>query len=206
MTRTLPALVLALLAGAAIVRPAGAQNAVTHEFVFPADQVTLSPVQGGTRVRVRGGTAERLAGRPDLPAVPEAIDVPVGYRVVRVEVAQLETQTIAEHVSVETSLQIPLNGGPERRSLPDPAIYASANFLPESPVRFGYEGFQRDRNVAWLMVTPARWQPTSGRLERVSRLVVRLVLAPSAARPLERLRVVPEWEGARGGPSARTLA
>ena len=198
-----------LVAGLLIVAPAGASPLLTREFRYAAERVTLTREAGYTRVRVDGAPPEWRAGRPDLPRLSERVEVPAGLHVVRLEVAELETAPLADDAIVAPALEVRGDDVPPRATTPDAALYAAAGMQPETPVTLGYQGFERGNTVALLLVSPVRWSAAEHRLERVSRLVVRLVLEPTPARPLARERVVPEWEDARpmfSGPPASPAA
>lgn len=202
------ALVLATFpAGARAVTVTRGPAASTQEceFRFGPDQVRLIRAGGRTRVTVDRGAVEERPGLPDLPSVGETVEVPTGMRVVGVEVLELESAPLATDAAIAPALKIKPGLEPEERTAPDAAAYARPGFQPEVPIVVGYQGTQRERNLVALQVWPVRWDAATGRLERVSRLRVRLNLEPGGPQPLERLRVVPEWEGgARAAASARS--
>ncbi|OGF15196.1 MAG: hypothetical protein A2W00_06255 [Candidatus Eisenbacteria bacterium RBG_16_71_46] len=185
----------------AVAAPSWAATALEREYRFEADQLTLSTRDGETRVLVSGGQPEFTPGAPDLPWIVAQVELPSGVRASRVVVLALETAPLAEAARVPTAVR-PLPGlGPIERSAPDPAIYAADRFTPEQPVRLGLQGLERGVNVASVLLCPARWNPQSGRLERISRLRVRIELESAGAVPVPRERVVPAWEQ----PSGRRL-
>ena len=181
----------------AVTAPRGpATTVLEREFRYGPEQVRLRRAQGQTRIELAGGLPEDRAGLPDLPSRSEVVEVPGGMRVAGVDVLELETVPLGADAAVPPALKIQPGIGPEERTAPDAAAYARAGFQPEVPVRVGYQGTQRERNLVMLQVWPVRLDAPGGRLERVSRLRVRLRLESDGPRPLERLRVVPEWEGA----------
>ncbi len=202
--------VVAMVIGLALAPRADATTVLTREFRYEPDRVSLSRNAGITEVQVVGGTPERRPGYPDLPALMERVEIPADMRVARIEVARLETETMGEDVNIAPAIQVTRGLGPELRTARDPAFYERDGYRPDVPVTLGYQGFERERHIVTLQVTPLRWSPTSGRLERVTRLVVRLVLEPSERRPLALERIVPDWEDsrppARGGSVARTVS
>jgi hypothetical protein len=192
---------------AATVTRGPAVSAQEFEFHYGPNQVWATRSDGKTRVEAGRGALEERPGQPDLPSVSENVEVPAGMRVTGVEVLELETVPLADDASVPPALKIKPGLEPEERTAPDAASYARVGFQPEIPVRVGYQGMQRERNVVALQVWPARWDPSTRRLERVSRLRVRLKLEPGGPQALQRYRAVPQWEGTPGvAPSARANA
>ena len=166
-----------------------------REFRYEAERFRLTPqADGTTRVTLRGAAREEAAGHPDLPLIGERIELPVGLRLAEVRVVGLETASLASGVRVPSAERPRRDGDGVERTAPDPAVYGSSGFVPATVARVGLQGFERGRNVAYVVIAPARWSPATGELERVERIRLQLVLEPDAARPLERERVVPEWE------------
>ena len=194
---------LPVMAHAASLPPhAGA--AIEREFRYGPESVRTFVRSGLTLVEAPRGLPEARAGLPDLPSLNETVEVPAGMRAVGVDVLELETVPLSDHADLPPALKLARDALPDERTSRDPAAYARAGFQPEVPVRVGYQGTMREHNLVMLEVRPARWDASTGRLERVSRLRVRLRLEPGGPRPLERQRVVPEWEG--GAPAAPARA
>ena len=193
------AILLAALSG-----PAAASTTLEREFRYAATRFGLTlNVDGTTQVGMSAATRDYTPGRPDLPLVGERIELPVGLRLAGVEVLGLETASLARSVRMPGAQLLRPDSDVVERTAPDPAIFARPGFYPEVPVQVGAQGFERGRNIAHVVVSPVRWDPATGDLERIERVRVRLVLEPTPERPLERLRVVPEWEGAGdAGPAA----
>ncbi|MBI5710352.1 MAG: VCBS repeat-containing protein [Candidatus Eisenbacteria bacterium] len=190
------------LLASVLVGVAPAATTLEREFRYGPERFALVRLADGTTaVEMPGAIHEFTAGRPDLPQQGEVLELPAGMRVTAVEVVTLETAPLAAGVRMASAIVTRPGVEPVERSAPDPAWYQRSGFEPGVPVRLGVQGFARGREVATLNVTPLRWDPASGVLERVSRLRVRLTLEAAAERPLERQRIVPEWErGDAAGP------
>jgi len=66
---------------------------------------------------------------------------------------------------------------------------------PGTPVALGQQGSERGSDVAYLRVTPVRWDAVSGRLELVRSMKVRITVEPvSDPGVVKRERIVREWE------------
>jgi Peptidase family C25/FG-GAP-like repeat/Propeptide_C25 len=165
-----------------------------HEFRYSPDRFSLAPENGTSRVSVTDAVPETRAGHPDLPRVEERIEIPVDMRVSAVEVVSVDFAPLADAVTIAPARAVSRETGPERVTTPDPALYARSAPQPDVPVELGYQGYERGRRFAWVQVTPLRWSATSGRLERVSRITVRLELEPTTDHPLVRQRVVTRAE------------
>ncbi|HEY6867547.1 MAG TPA: C25 family cysteine peptidase, partial [Candidatus Eisenbacteria bacterium] len=191
---------LAVPAHAATVPPHSG-SVIEREFRYGPESVRTVVHAGLTLVEAPRGVPEERPGLPDLPALSETVEVPAGMQAVGVDVLEMETVPLAEHADLPSSPKISPEALPDERTPRDARAFARAGFQPEVPVRVGYQGTMREHNLVMLEVRPARWDASTGRLERVSRLRVRLRLEPGGPVPLERQRIVPEWEG-----GARTAA
>ena len=96
---------------------------------------------------------ELRPGRPDLPSTVEIIDVPDGMRVSGVHVIDLQTAPLASGVKLVSAAKVKPGLGPIERTTPDLAFFAHTGMQPDVPVSLGYQGFQRDRHIAYLLVT-----------------------------------------------------
>ena len=193
---------LLLVAGAG---PAVAA-ALDRELRYDAGRFSVVQKGGETQVGLTGAASEFRPGHPDLPMLAEMIELPAGERIARVEVVSLTTAVLSPVAHVPTAARAKQGIGPIDRTEPDPAIYGRVGFPPPSAqVELGYQGWMRGRHLAALRVNPVRWDPASGRLERIERMRLRLHLEPYAdVDVVRRERIVPEWEV--DGPSPRPAA
>jgi hypothetical protein len=200
MTFRRVAFAVALLAGWGLTTPARGATVLEREITFGPDRVRLQYQNGHVALATPGATFETRAGHPDLPWFGERVDLPDGVKVTNVELVTLETATVAENVKLPSARIPQANSGAVVRSAPDPAFFTTDQVQPEIPVELGYQGYRRGHHEAWLRVAPVRWTPSSGHLERVTRIVVRLTLSSdSSPEVVKRERVVKEWEDALPG-------
>lgn len=186
-------LLLVLTSTSALAAP---PSFVDHQVRYAPERFRTVAKDGGTIIEMKGATRTFEAGRPDLPVASELIEIPAGTRVTGIEVRALATEPLGTAARVPAAV-LPRPGlQPVERSAEDPAWYRRAGFPPVSEAaRLGVQGSMRGRNFAAIEVNPVRWDAASGRLERVSRLDVRLILEPfQDAAVLRRERIVPEWE------------
>ena len=181
-----------------MVVSAAARNAsaltLEREVRIDPKRVSVSVANGIASVEARGGTREYTPGRPDLPWISERVDLPAGMKLTSVEVIAAETQPLADAVRVPPALSSRPGSTPGERSVADGAVFSSAAFQPEVLALPGIQGSLRGRNVAYLRISPTRWNPQTGALERVSSLRLRLTVEDGAAPAVPRERIVREWE------------
>jgi peptidase C25-like protein/VCBS repeat protein len=180
----------------AIAAQAAAASALTldRDVRIDPSRVQLSSANGYTIVEAAGGSHEYAPGRPDLPWLAERVDLPAGMKVTGVEVLSAVTELLRDGVRIPAALSARPGAAIDERSAPDTRFFASASFQPGQLAALGSQGSLRGRNVAYLRVAPTRWNPQSGRLERITSLKLRLTLADGAAPAVKRERIVREWE------------
>ncbi len=188
--------IVAILTALVVALSVSAASALTLERELKLDpaRVTLANSNGFTLVSAQGGTHEYSPGRPDLPWLAERVDLPAGMKVTGVEVLSVTTELLRDGVRIPAAPSARPGAGVGERSAADARFFASASFQPEQLAALGTQGSLRGRNVAYLRVAPARWNPQTGRLERISTLRLRLTLSDGAAPAVTRERIVREWE------------
>ena len=143
---------------------------------------------------------------PTLPRVSERVEIPIGFKVVGVEVVSLSTAPLVAKTMIPSAV-VPKPGlGPIDRTTMNPEFYGRAGFQPQRMADLGYEGFERGANVALLKVSPVRWDATTGRLERVGRVTVRLRAGARRRPPGAPQRIVPEWDTRAGFATASPVS
>ncbi len=187
-----------------------AHSATVIERDIPLDpaHVHVTSRDGFAQVEAAGAMREFRAGRPDLPWISQRVDLPDGMRVVSVEVVDQAFEPLARGVRLAPAMVARPGLGPVERTAPDPQYFGASAPQPEQLVVLGEQGFLRGRHVAYLRVSPARWNPATGLVERATRLRVRLTLEPGGGEPVPRERIVREWEdgGLPSGTPTRQLA
>ena len=174
--------------------PLMAATSLEREFTFDPARVRIEPAGETVQVQVPGTMREFRAGMPDLPWRSERIDLPQGMRVRVLEVVSFETRPLSASGRLPSAIRPTPGLGTLERTAPDPAAFAHRGFLPEAVAEMGVQGFQRGANVALIQISPVRWDPSTGRLEALTRVRVRLSLEPTSARPLARERTNLEWD------------
>ncbi|MCC6349891.1 MAG: VCBS repeat-containing protein [Candidatus Eisenbacteria bacterium] len=194
----------ALLATAGV---ASAATVIEKEFRYDAGRVRVASRDGYTAVEARGAVREFRSGHPDLPWISERIDLPEGTRATSVEVVDVETGLLARGALIAPAMVLTPGLGPVERTRPDPRYFSTATPQPEDWVGLGEQGSRRGRNVAYVRISPVRWNPSTGELDRVARVRVRLTLEASHDVPVTRERIVREWEdgGLPSGVPTRAL-
>ncbi len=205
MTRATPRWLAPGLALLGLLAPIASFSAVVEERTFhysPAD-FALREAGGFHQLQVARGMGEAAPGWPDLPAVPEAVELPSSQEVERVEVVEARWRPWTRAHLMPAQRPAPSFGSPEWTG-PDAAAYDRSGWLPEQTVSLGSQGWMRGTHLAHLLVRPARWSPSSGALETLEEVRVRLVMRPTRTTPVPRERVVPEWEDGLSRPRGPT--
>jgi hypothetical protein len=192
MTSSRRIVLTAALLAVAWVRPGFAASTIEREFTIDPATISLAGSDGFTEVRVAAAVRETAPGRPDLPWIAERIELASGLRVTSVEVIDLVTEPLASSISLRTSIRSEPGLEPIVRTEPDPAVFGASRFTPEEPVRLGLQGAHLGKNVAYLAISPVRWNPVTRDLERVAKVRVRLRLESGGPVPLVRERAV-DW-------------
>ncbi|OPL18598.1 MAG: hypothetical protein AVO35_04510 [Candidatus Aegiribacteria sp. MLS_C] len=134
---------------------------------------------------VTGGYAGARAGLPMLPSIPVTLDLPPGTEALSVEsTAYWETLAADVHLPPLPD-PAPLSlASLHTAAVEDPEVYGSEGFWPRQPVSLSGTGFREGSPVAELLVSPVRWDPETGELQRMTGLSVTVTTAPSSSSPV----------------------
>ena len=191
-----------------IVWNAGAASAASLErdFTFTPDQFVVATHDSVTEVRLRGGRGEDRAGYPDLPWISERVELPDGQRVARIEIESVEVAPLATGARIASAVLTQPGTLAIERTPPNAAAYSRSGFQPDVAAKLSLQGYEEGQSVALLRVWPVRWDASSGALQRVTRVRVRLELEADPGQPLRRERVGLPWLKPQGASAARGAA
>ena len=168
-----PALLVAVLTGSGLSGP----SSIQRHFHYPATQFIVHSSHDTASVTVGAGISPLVSGPSNQPLIAERVELPPGTRIRRVAADRVGWAPLATTKGAKS----------EAGNLPDAGESASG----ENPVvQVGYQGSMRGKKVAWLMVRPLRWRATTGRLDRVTDLDLRLELESDPTDVVTRERVV----------------
>lgn len=129
-------------------------------------------------------------GCPDLPSYPEWVSIPEGVRATGISTFEAEWRDLPGAWRIRP-LPAPaiLSSTQSVPSVPDPAVYGTDAFWPSEPVRLAGTGYRDDAPCAELIVTPLRYNPVTGVMQKLVSYEVSVETAPvAAARPEPPLR------------------
>ena len=125
-----------------------------------------------------------IPGEPDIPLMSERVAIPEGS----VPVAAHARAEVWEPVPGSYDVRplpppCPLLHGLDlaRASLPDPAIYGTDAFWPETPVRLSGSGSSDGHVFADLEIRPLRYNPVTGELERLVSVAIAVATRPGGS-------------------------
>ncbi|HPH40542.1 MAG TPA: C25 family cysteine peptidase [Candidatus Fermentibacter daniensis] len=150
-----------------------------------SDPVALpAGIQGGIAVLPFGYTGID-EGYPDLPSYPEWVSIPAGVRATGIETVSAEWADVPGDWRIRP-LPAPavLSSTQSASAIPDPAVYGTNAFWPTEPVRLAGTGFRDGEPCAELIVTPLRYNPVTGMMQKLVSYEISVETAPTAtARP-----------------------
>jgi hypothetical protein len=153
---------------------------------FPSELMTdcaLQAVPSGIIPYLSGAYPGTEEGLPSLPELPWAVPLSSDERAVSVE-SRAVWETVASDISVSPlSAPTPLILEAEASAVTGTdGIYLADKFWPAEPARLSGTGFVNGLPEAEILVTPLRWNPVTGELQKLVSLEVKLVTTPLSDR------------------------
>jgi hypothetical protein len=143
--------------------------------VSPAD-LDINDNGAVTSVYHPEGYLTQAEGLPCLPVVPAKVALPAGCRATSMEVVSQEWVSLRASARIAPSGELfAISEGPsDEPTVPDRHVYGYDGYWPQSPLEFTGSGAIRGIPIATMNLRPVRWNPTSGSLEALSALEVRV--------------------------------
>ncbi|MFZ3070579.1 MAG: C25 family cysteine peptidase [Anaerolineaceae bacterium] len=156
---------------------------ITLQANLPGASIDQVMLDGQTYIRLGGdGYVEGgEIGAPSLPVLRRDIEIPFGAQV-NLEILSLASQSTSLEALGLTGLIAPRQssqpkcGEAASAALPDGSIYESLGAYPEEVVRVTGEYIVRGHRMVQLEIWPVRYTPSTGELETISEISVRLNL------------------------------
>lgn len=120
-------------------------------------------------------------GEPDLPSYPEWVAIPEGVRATAIETVSEKWADLPGAWRIRP-LPAPaiLSSTQCALAAPDQEIYGTNAYWPSEPVRLAGTGFRGGVPCAELIVTPLRYNPVTGRIQKLVSYEVSVETAPAA--------------------------
>lgn len=148
-------------------------------YAFTVPHFTVSDVQAGgavyTAIDMDGASPSVQVGRPDLPIITEAIEIPLCSSV-EVSVSNVQTKRLSPLKYPMMPVQ-PAPSKSDRYPLPfaiDSAFYSTDAFTDHPAAWAEVLGVARDRNIAMLRVSPFAYNPVTGELNLITSMDITL--------------------------------
>ena len=146
--------------------------------VIPVESMTesqaIETTDSGITVRIPGGLPGDTGGLPDLPVMPWTVELSAGRRAVSIQLIEARWQILVDDAYIRPlpdPAPLSLENG-YTPVLPDPSVYGSDRYWPDSPVRLSGTGMVDGLPVAEMCIYPYRYNPVTGTLEVLTRLEV----------------------------------
>ncbi|MCK5116608.1 MAG: T9SS type A sorting domain-containing protein [Candidatus Aegiribacteria sp.] len=169
-----------------LIIPALSAETVTADIIpILSGRIRLHDTLAGMVPELPGSYAGTEEGFPMLPEFPCTIELPSGLGAASIS-SSGSWETIAVSVFIPPlSKPLPLiveQTGDLTAQNCD--VYLSDSYWPAEPVELAGTGFMNGSPVAEFTVTPLRWNPATGELQRLSAFEVYIETAPLETRPL----------------------
>lgn len=134
---------------------------------------------------IPGAYAGTETGFPFMPELPWNVPLPSGSRAISIS-SNATWESMAHGIIIPPLTEpVPLIFKSDVASAqPVIEVYSSDEFWPSTPVRLAGTGFRNGTPEAELLVTPFRWNPVSGELQKLLSLDIRLQTVPAEVNPL----------------------
>ncbi|MCD6588479.1 MAG: hypothetical protein J7K88_08005, partial [Candidatus Fermentibacteraceae bacterium] len=148
------------------------------------EDYTLQTISTGVVPHLQGAYPGTEQGLPSLPELPWTLPLPSGERAVSLESTAV-WETVAGGVSISPlPAPLPLILEAEASAVTGrDEIYTADSFWPSEPVRLSGTGFIGGLPQAEMLVTPLRWNPATGELQKLVSLEIHIETAPLGERP-----------------------
>ncbi|MCD4700761.1 MAG: T9SS type A sorting domain-containing protein [Candidatus Aegiribacteria sp.] len=175
----------ALLVSILILAAVSAETITADLIPRLGGRIRLNETSRGSVPELPGSYAATEEGFPMLPQFPMTVELPSGSGAVSVSSSE-SWETVAASVFIPPlSRPLPLIfEQADNVAAQNNDVYGSDSFWPSEPVELTGTGFMNGSPVAELAVTPMRWNPATGELQRLSSLEVHIETAPLSASPL----------------------
>lgn len=135
----------------------------------PFDTADYSVMNESTIITLQGAYAGTEAGLPLLPEYSTIIEMNPGLEPIRIINIKAEWETVAEEISIPPlPAPTPLIFGTDEYTVPTPSsVYMVDEFYPSTPVTLSGSGVVNGIPQAEFLVTPFRYNPVSGVLQKL---------------------------------------
>ncbi len=136
------------------------------------------------RVIIPGHTQTSIPGRPELPVLTRLITVPEHY-IYKVKITEVRSSKIDPGRKKIKGILFPAQEGdtkdPQKKRpfTIDKNIYASRELIKSDTVRIESVGTVRQKQLACLVISPARYNPSSNQIEVITSMKIEIIFSGS---------------------------
>ena len=138
------------------------------------------------RISIPGHTLTSDPGRPELPVLGRIISVPEGYSC-RIKISDVRSSKIRPAGEKIEGILFPAQEGetkePQKKKpqfVLDKSIYSARRLLSSDTVKIEPLGTVRKKNLANLLITPARYNPKTNSLEVITSMKIEVMFSASS--------------------------
>lgn len=142
-----------------------ADNAIAYTIAFSKSDLTFGKESGYDTVMI-AGTEQALGipGSPDLPARTILFALPFGKTVDHLEIVSDGKEAMAGEFVIYPSQKLHAQDQEHIFTKPDPGIYGTDAFYPETPTSLGRTGTMSGVDLVSVTVTPLSYNPVQKKL------------------------------------------